>query len=130
MRHQHDGVVDLLKLRHLLVGLLVITHTVIDQGHALGFLLWRQLLTQAQRLLIVAVQDLMVHLYHWLDRADAVRCLQRHQFVVDAVVQLPIILIKGKLTQTEQRPPLVVPLWIGATFGSARICLAYFRPAF
>ena len=49
----------------------------------------------------------MVHLHHRLDRIDAVRGFQCHQLVVDAVVQLLIILIKGKLTQTEQRPPLV-----------------------
>ena len=97
MRHQDDRVVDLLELCHLLIGLVVIAHAVIDHSLALGSLLRRQPLTQAQRLLIVAVQDLMVHLHHWLDRSD----------VVDAVVELLVVLVKGKLTQAEQGPTLV-----------------------
>ena len=49
----------------------------------------------------------MVHLHHWLDRSDAVGGLQGHQLVVDAVVELLVVLVKGKLTQAEQGPTLV-----------------------
>ena len=107
VRHQDDRVVDLLELCHLLIGLVVIAHPVIDQGQALGLLIGRQLLAQAHCLLVVAVQDLMVHLHHRFDRTDTVRCLQGHQLVVDTVVEFLVILVKGKLTQTEQGPTLV-----------------------
>ena len=107
VRYQHDRVVDLLESDHLLVGFLVLAHTVVDHGHTLCLLVGREILAEAHRLVVVAVQDMVVHLYHRLHRADAVGLLQLHQHVVDAVVELLVVLVEGKLADAEQGSALV-----------------------
>ena len=105
--YKHYGVVNLLELSHILEGLGIVAHAVIDNGHTLGTALGGKVFTEAQSLIVVLIENVVINLDNGLDGADAVALLELHKRIVDAIVEFLVVLIECELAYAEECPTLV-----------------------
>ena len=113
VRHTCERVEDVLVECHVLVGFLIVAHAVVDECFPLSASIGREPVGEAQCLLVVAVDDVVVHLGEEVQRPDAVGLHQPLHLIVDAVELLDIVLLEGHDAHAVQSPALVVGSQVG-----------------